>query len=206
MSHAPSVSPQDVLEKLKEGNERFRNEQTTHHSHIGSSRRRELTAGQAPYACILTCADSRTPPEHLFDAGLGDLFVVRNAGNIFEPMALGSFEYAAAHAGCPLGVVLGHTSCGAVGATLDLVRNPDASESPHVDAITRRLLPAVLATVKSGQEDAEWTNAAARKNVENMVLQAKRESPLLSRRIRNGEYMLIGAFYDLESGGVEFFE
>jgi carbonic anhydrase len=206
MSHGPSISPQAALEKLKEGHQRFREEQFKHNDHISSARREELTAGQAPYASILTCADSRTPPEHLFDAGLGDLFVARNAGNLFEPVTLGSFEYAAAHAGCPLGIVLGHTKCGAVGATLQLVKDPDASESPNVDAITRSLLPAVLATVNHGQNDAEWTDAAARKNVENMVLQAKRQSPLLSYKIKKGEYLLIGGFYDLESGEIEFFE
>ena len=202
MSTPPSMPPAEALEKLVAGNARFAAGETTHAGRIGDARRRELIGGQAPFASVLTCADSRTPPEHLFDAGLGELFVCRNAGNVMTDAALGSFEYAAAHTGCPLLVVLGHTSCGAVGAAVGSVENPGASESPAVDDVVRRLLPAVLATRADRADRAAWVDAAAQRNVADICAQVEGRSAIVRERARRGDYRVVGAWYDLASGRV----
>lgn len=203
MSHGPSLPPQEALERLLEGNARYASGATTHAARLTAERRRELTGGQAPFASVLTCADSRTPPEHVFDAALGEIFVCRNAGNVLDDVVLGSFEYAAAHLGCPLLVVLGHDRCGAVGAAVSMVKDPAAHESPFVDEIARRLMPAVIATREGQRDDAAWTDAAARRNVTDVCRQVGQRSGLLRDRIARGHYRVVGAFYDLASGRVE---
>ncbi|MCK4231382.1 carbonic anhydrase [candidate division WOR-3 bacterium] len=211
MVHEPSMLPLDALDNLRKGNARALAGERIYGSGIGPERLQELIGGQAPYATILTCADSRVPPEHIFDAGFGDLFVCRNAGNVLDEVTLGSVEYAAAHTGCPLFVVLGHTGCGAVGAAVAVVKNPDAYESHNVDDIIRRLLPAVLSTkppdlYRDKIDDPAWVDAAAYKNVKNVCNQTTQRSPLLKTLIKKGIFQVVGAFYDLASGQVEFME
>jgi len=192
---------------LREGHARTLSGERQYGSGVGLERALQLTGGQAPYASVLCCADSRVPPEHIFDAGLGDLFVCRNAGNILDDLALGSFEYAAAHTGCPLLVVLGHTSCGAVGAAVAAVKKPEDTESPHVDSVIQRLMPAVIATVpRNGGDMSDWVDDAARWNVERICEDALRRSAILRDLHRQGKFNVLGAMYDLETAQVSFMQ
>jgi carbonic anhydrase len=206
MSREPSMPPSDALKKLLEGNARFVSGAMSHGDRISASRRKELSAGQAPFASILSCADSRTPPAHLFDAGLGELFICRNAGNLMTDIDLGSFEYVAAHAGCPLLMVLGHSSCGAFGVATASVQNPGPSESPHIDAIIRWLLPAVIATRPDGRDTSGWADAAAKQNVINVCRQVTQRSDILKSRVEAGKFRVVGAWYDLASGKVSIIQ
>ncbi len=203
MAKGPSLDPMQAYEKLMEGNGRFCAGELDSAARISSARRQELTAGQAPFAAVLACADSRTPPEHIFDAALGELFVCRNAGNIVDEVILGSIEYAVAHTGCPLVCVLGHNKCGAVGATVAAAKDPTAYETFNVDDIARRIMPAVLATRAGQPDDAAWIDAAARKNVELTCRKMVRQSPLLAAKVEADQAIICGAWYDLGSGAVE---
>jgi carbonic anhydrase len=206
MPKEPSLLPSDALKKLMEGNARFVAGAMSHDDRINDSLRKELSGGQAPFASILTCSDSRTSPAHLFDAGLGELFICRNAGNLLTDVDLGSFEYAAAHTGCPLLMVLGHSSCGAVGAAVASFQNPGRSESPHIDAIVRRILPSVIDARPEGGDTSGWVDAAAKQNVIAVCRQVTQRSDLLKDRIDAGRYRVVGAWYDLASGEVSIIE
>ncbi|MBD3399715.1 MAG: carbonic anhydrase [Candidatus Coatesbacteria bacterium] len=199
-----ALSPGEALFKLKEGHARSLSGERRYGSGTGPERLVELTQGQSPYATILTCADSRVPPEHIFDAGLGDLFVCRNAGNLLDSVTLGSIEYAAAHTGCPLLVVLGHTNCGALGAAVAAYRSPGSSESPSVDSIIHKLLPAVIATRPGDDNVNNWIDAAAMWNVKHSAFYATRRSAILHKLHKEGRFSVIGAFYNLATGQVDF--
>jgi carbonic anhydrase len=196
------VSPEEAVERLLEGNKRYRNQESSNAKRLDESRRRELTGGQAPFASVLTCADSRTPPEHIFDAALGEVFVCRNAGNVLNDATLGSIEYAAVHTGCPVVVVMGHSSCGAVGAAVAAATAPDAHETHNVDDIIRRIMPAVMATAEGQTDEKEWIDMAAKKNVLLSCRHILQRSNLLRRRVREGAFAVAGAWYNLESGKV----
>jgi carbonic anhydrase len=191
------------------GNQRFVTGRTHQGAGVDPQRRAALTAGQSPFATVLTCADSRVPPEHVFDAGLGELFVCRNAGNLLDELILGSIEYAVAHLGCPLICVLGHSSCGACGAAVAAAARPEVSESPNVDDILRRLSPAVLGTRdgsgddEGGQGHAAWVEAVSRMNVELVCRQVFDRSRVITARAAEGAVHVMGAKYDLASGSVE---
>jgi carbonic anhydrase len=200
------MSPRKAKEILVAGNRRYVEGSQTSIRKLGSDRRRELVGGQSPFAAILTCADSRVPPEHVFDAALGEVFVCRNAGNLIDEATLGSIEYAVAHTGCPLVCVMGHNSCGAVGAAVAAAKDPSLHESPSIDDIVRRLLPAVIATRRHGQSDAEWVDAAAVQNVKNSCVHTLQRSPLIKEKVEGGECAVVGAWYDLASGRVDFIE
>jgi carbonic anhydrase len=199
------MKPEEALAKLRSGNERFSNGRSQLGSGIGQTRLQELTGGQAPYATVLTCSDSRVAPEYIFDAGLGDIFICRNAGNVLDEVTLGSIEYAAAHTGCPLLVVLGHQSCGACTATVAHVKNPDMHETDNVDDIVRRIMPAVIATPSMDDQKA-YVDQVAKTNVAKVCRQVTQRSPLLGSFIQKGEYQVVGAFYNLASGKVDFFD
>lgn len=202
MTAKASVTPEQAVERLLEGNARYQGGQPSHAGRLDASRRQELTAGQAPFASVLTCADSRTPPEHIFDAALGELFVCRNAGNVVDDVTLGSIEYAAAHTGCPVVVVMGHNSCGAVGAAVATAKDPDAHETHNVDDIVRRIMPAVISTREGRTDDRDWTDTAAKKNVLFSCRHILQRSNLLRKKVREGTFAVVGAWYDLESGKV----
>ncbi|MFO8074255.1 MAG: carbonic anhydrase [Polyangia bacterium] len=203
MPDEKQVTPDDALRRLLEGNARYVSGEMTHPNRIGPERRRELSGGQSPFASVLGCADSRVPPEHLFDAALGELFVCRNAGNVLTDAALGSFEYAAAHTTCPLLIVLGHSDCGALTAAVAAAETPTDSESPCIDDLMRRLLPAVLATGGSGDGDpAARVNAAAAQNVHLVCEQALQRSSILSNLVESARFRVVGAWYDLGTGRV----
>jgi len=193
---AAKVPPGEALARLKEGNERFVANKLQHPRQSGE-RRHELASGQHPFAVVLACADSRTPPEVVFDQGLGDVFVVRVAGNVLNDEVVGSIEYAVEHLGTQLIVVLGHEQCGAVAAARETIAA--GTEAPgHVQSLVKALAPAVQATKGA---DAE---ATARANELNVAQQLRESKPVLREMAANGTVLVLGAHYKLESGTVEF--
>jgi carbonic anhydrase len=195
-----------ALARLQEGNQRFASNARGADAAITEARRASLTAGQEPFAIVLGCSDSRVPAEIVFDQGLGDLFVIRVAGNIVAPSQIGSVEFAAARFGTRLVVVLGHTQCGAIVATLDELRRPTASQSPNLRSIVNRIRPAVeelLATPVSRDEDA-LVRAAVRANIQASVDELQHGSPILEQLVREEGLLIVGAEYCLESGVVQF--
>jgi len=201
----PPVSAPAALERLRQGNARF--VENVAAADAGHDRRAELVRGQAPFAIILGCSDSRAPAELVFDQGLGDLFVIRVAGNIIAPSLVGSVEFAAERFGTKLVVVMGHTQCGAILAAIEQLRHPSGGGSPNVQDIVDRVRPAVesvVATRPDLQGDA-LVREAVRANIRASVGQLRHGSPLLEGLIRREGLLVVGAEYALETGVVEFF-
>jgi carbonic anhydrase len=204
----PMIPATQALERLMEGNRRFLDEVRSSEAATTQSRRRSLADGQNPFAIILGCSDSRVPAEIVFDQGLGDLFVIRVAGNIVAPSQIGSIEFAAERFGTRLVVVLGHSKCGAVQATLEELGRPTEAQSKNLMSIVDRIRPSVeplLASSKS-QSTEELMTAAVRANVHASVLQLRQGSPILEGLLQQNGLMVVGAHYSLESGEVEFFD
>jgi len=202
------ISASEALKRLMEGNRRFVSGDRSGESLTGQARRSELTTGQEPFAIILGCSDSRVPAELVFDQGLGDLFVIRVAGNIVASSQIGSVEFAAERFGTPLVVVLGHSQCGAVLATLEQIMRPREAQSPNLRSIVDRVRPSVetlLATDLKNDPDA-LVQQAVRANVRASVNQLRHGSELLERLILRKAFRVVGAEYSLGSGVVEFFE
>lgn len=196
---APAISPGQALTRLVEGNQRFQND-ATGHPLLHSKQRESLVGGQSPFAAILSCSDSRVPPELIFDQGLGGLFVVRLAGNTVTRAGLESLDYAVDHLGANLIVVLGHDSCGAVkGATVECASKP-AAELPEIFG---NICPAVDQARKAGGDKLE--SRAIDLNLSHQVGILER-SPLFKKRVADGSLKIVGGRYDLESGKVEFFK
>jgi carbonic anhydrase len=194
---ATNITADEALARLKAGNERFVTGQLIH-PNAGAERRAEVAKGQKPYAIVVGCSDSRVGPEVVFDQGLGDLFVVRTAGNVVDDVALGSIEYAVAHFGVPVIFVLGHTRCGAVSAAVA------GGEAPgHVGSIVEKIKPAVEET--KGKEGDPVDNAV-RANVRNVVNQLRNAGPILSALVKSGKLRVVGGCYDLETGKVGMVE
>ncbi len=193
---------QAALQKLKAGNDRYRAARQAH-PHQSSSWRASLGEGQKPFALVLGCADSRVPPELIFDQGLGDLFVVRVAGNILDDVVLGSVEYAALHLDVELVVVLGHASCGAVTATVQ-----DTATEGHLPFIAEAIAPALAAGRAAGTlpqgDDAAAVDQASRANARHVAVELAAAEPLLSGLSATGKFMVLAAYYDLDTGGVEW--
>jgi len=190
------VSAADSLARLKAGNARFVAERAEN-PHRSVTRRGELIGGQAPYAIVVSCADSRIPPELVFDEGLGDLFVIRVAGNVLNDQIIGSIEYAVANLGSRLVVVLGHENCGAVTAARETVAA--GSKAPgHIQSILEAIRPAVEATRGKGLSDT------AQANVRLAVEALKQSKPILQEQVAKGSVMVVGANYLLANGKVEF--
>jgi carbonic anhydrase len=188
-----AVSADVALTKLMDGNHRFA---TGRHDDASRSpqRRAELTQTQNPYAVIVSCSDSRVGPEVVFDQGLGEIFVIRTAGEVLDAPGLGSIEYAVEHLGSPLIVVLGHERCGAVAAAVAGGKAPG-----HIGALVSAILPAVVET--KGQPGDHVDNAV-RANVRRIVRQLKNSQPILAEFSRSGKVRIVGAYYDLETGVV----
>lgn len=202
------IPARDALERLREGNLRFVLEMRSGDAQSDHKRRREVVAAQEPFAIILGCSDSRVPAEIVFDQGLGDLFVIRVAGNIVAPSQVGSVEFAAARFGTRLVVVLGHSKCGAILATLDELREPSRNPSRNMSSIVDRVRPSVealLATELRHDHDA-LVHQAVRANVRASVNQLRHGSDVLERLIQDDGLRVVGAEYALETGVVEFFE
>jgi carbonic anhydrase len=194
-----SMTPSQVIDELKKGNERFRTGKMASRDYLAE--KRSSAAGQYPAAAILGCLDSRVPAEIVFDAGLGDTFVGRVAGNVVNDDMLGSIEFACAASGAKLVLVLGHTACGAVkGAIDDVVLG-------NLTALLARIKPAVAGTKFDGEKsskNARYVDAVARTNVVLVLAEIRRRSPILEELEKKGSIKIVGAMYDLATGAVEF--
>ena len=198
----------EALERLREGNRRFVQESGRSDTLTDQTRRRQLTAGQNPFAIILGCSDSRVPAEIVFDQGLGDLFVIRVAGNIVAPSQIGSVEFAAARYRTPLVVVLGHSECGAVLATLEELGRPSKDQSRNLRSIVDRIRPSVETLLATGAAPDHDTlvRKAVRANIRVSADHLRHGSDVLEQLIQRGELLVVGAEYSLETGVVDFFD
>jgi carbonic anhydrase len=202
------ISAQTALDRLREGNLRFVSEASNREDLSSTSRRRQLALGQEPFAIILGCSDSRVPAEIIFDQGLGDLFVIRVAGNIVAPSQVGSVEFAAERYGSRLVVVLGHSMCGAILATLEELGRKSEEQSRNLRAIVDRIRPSVQALVKNGHgyEGDELVHQAVRANIRVSANQLRHGSEILEQLIQKKGLLVVGAEYSLETGLVDFFD
>ena len=196
------------LGRLREGNARFVANQMRTLEHAHESRRAELVSGQAPFAIVLGCSDSRVPAELVFDQGFGDLFVIRVAGNIVAPSQVGSVEFAAERYGTSLVVVMGHTQCGAILATLEELTGGAASTSGNLRSIVDRVRPSVSTVIAAarGEDPDALVSLAVRANVRASVDHLRHGSALLERLIERNGLLIVGAEYSLETGVVDFFD
>lgn len=197
-----------ALERLREGNRRFVADIRAPGDGSLGTRRHALRDGQEPFAIILGCSDSRVPAELVFDQGLGDLFVIRVAGNVVAPSQVGSVEFAAARFGTRLVVVLGHSSCGAVQATIEELGRPGTDQSPNLRAIVDRVRPAVapLLATDLARDPAALLRKAVRANIRMAANHLRHGSAILERLIESEGLVVVGAEYSLESGEVDFFD
>jgi carbonic anhydrase len=202
------ISALEALERLREGNQRFVSDLRASGALAGHARRVELVAGQEPFAIVLGCSDSRVPAEIIFDQGLGDLFVIRVAGNIVAPSQVGSVEFAAERFGTRLVVVLGHSMCGAVLATLEELERPTESRSPNLRAIVNRIRPSVEALLETDcrQSPDDLVRRAIRANIRASASHLRHGSSILEQLIQNDGLLVVGAEYSLDTGSVEFFD
>ena len=202
------IRARDALARLREGNRRFVTDQTTTPALSGHARRAALVDGQEPFATVLGCSDSRVPAELVFDQGLGDLFVIRVAGNVVAPSQIGSVEFAAARFGTRLVVVMGHSQCGAIIATLEEVLGRTTNQSRNLRSIVDRVRPSVEALLAGRREEdpGALVREAIRANVQASVDHLRHGSELLEQLIREEGLLVVGAEYSLESGVVTFFD
>jgi carbonic anhydrase len=202
------ILAREALALLQEGNRRFVSD-ISNRDPIGSrARRLELTASQAPFATILGCSDSRVPVEIIFDQGLGDLFVIRVAGNIVAPSLIGSVEFAAEQFGTRLVVVLGHTQCGAIETTLQQLRRPIENQSRNLHSIVDLIRPSVegLLATELRHDLRALGQAAVRANIRASVQHLRHGSDIIEQLIQRAGLMVVGAEYSLETGVVDFFD
>lgn len=202
------ITAQEALQRLREGNSRFVSGLRSLDTLMTQSRRNELVEGQEPFAVILGCSDSRVPVEIVFDQGLGDLFVIRVAGNIVAASQIGSVEFAAEAFGTRLVVVLGHTRCGAVQATLEELQRPTENQSRNLRSIVDRIRPSVeeLLDTDLRQDRDALAQHAVRANVRMSANYLRHGSPVLEHLIENDGLLVVGAEYSLETGVVDFFD
>lgn len=204
------VSAWEALDRLKQGNARFVSGVGMREMKFAHTRRQELVDNQNPFAIILGCSDSRVPAELVFDQGLGDLFVIRVAGNIVMPSQIGSVEFAAEKFGTKLVVVLGHSQCGAVLATLDELKQPTGARSPNLAHIVDSIRPSVEDLfLEEAPEAAEGhrvglVQECVRANIRSSVDRLRHGSEILENLIRDERLLVTGAEYSLETGVVEF--
>ena len=200
------IAAREALERLKEGNRRFVANQSI--VDCGPSRRAALVLGQEPFAVILGCSDSRVPAEIVFDQGMGDLFIIRVAGNIVAPSQIGSIEFAATRFRSRLVVVMGHSGCGAVSATLDELLGHAAADSRGLRSIVDRIRPSLTPLVASSPAGGveSLMHDAVRANLRAAVEHVRHDSPLLESLIQRDGLLVVGAEYSLESGTVSFFD
>jgi carbonic anhydrase len=205
------ISAKEALQRLYEGNRRFASgvaASAAGPTFANHTRRSALAERQEPFAIVLGCSDSRVPAEIVFDQGLGDLFVVRVAGNIVAPSQVGSVEFAADRFGTPLVVVLGHSRCGAILATLEELVRPSQEQSRNLRSIVDRIRPSaepLLATELSHNQDA-LVQQAVRANVRASANHLRHGSEVLEQLIQGGKLLVVGAEYCLETGVVDFFD
>src|SRR5437762_719991 len=194
----PAVAPAEATAKLKEGNGRYTSG-TLQHPGQTAERRTELANTQHPFATIVSCSDSRVPPEIVFDQGLGDLFIVRVAGNVINDEGLGSIEYSVDHLGTRLILVLGHQSCGAVKAARETIAAKGKAPG-HIESLVRAIQPAVEATAK---DDLDATIKA---NIKHVVQALRSSTPILKAKVDSGDVQVMGGYYSLDTGAVTFLD
>lgn len=202
------ISVREALERLREGNRRFVSNVRSLETLLSHTRRADLVEGQHPFAIVLGCSDSRVPAELVFDQGFGDLFVIRVAGNIVAPSQVGSVEFAAARFGTRLVVVMGHSQCGAILATLEELRRPTENQSRNLRSIVDRIRPSVEGLLAADtRDDADGLlQQAVRANVRASASHLRHGSEVLERLIQDDGLLVVGAEYSLETGEVEFFD
>src|SRR5262245_19694808 len=202
------ISATDALTRLREGNHRFVSDQITSQLQPNQARRAALVGGQEPFAIILGTSDSRLPADQVFDQGLGDLFVIRVAGNVVAASQIGSVEFAAARFGTRLVVVMGHSQCGAIVATVDELTGRTTHESQNLRSIVDLVRPSVepLMAVSCNREPSSLIADAVRANVRASVDHLRHGSPLLEELINTDGLVVVGAEYSLETGVVEFLQ
>ncbi|MEM7276777.1 MAG: carbonic anhydrase [Pseudomonadota bacterium] len=202
------ISAREAFERLKDGNKRYVSGKHALLERSGLERRESVAGSQAPFATILGCSDSRVPAEIVFDEGLGDLFVIRVAGNVVAPEQTGSVEFAALKFGTPLVVVLGHSACGAVDATIAEMQQPAGEGSPNLGAIVDRVRPSIENLLASGQhaDRAALVDQAVRQNIRHSVNRLRDESKIVEELMHAKKLSVIGAHYSLASGQVEFLD
>lgn len=196
----PDVTAEQAISRLVEGNARFASGKVTHPDQ-SAERRAEVVSSQHPFAVVLSCSDSRIPPEVVFDQGIGDIFVVRTAGQVVDDVALGSIEYAVEHLNVPLIVVLGHDSCGAVKATAQ-----GGKPEGHIGSLVEAIKPAVDEARKKVRSQDQLLNVSIDNNIRNIVKSINSSQPILSEYVKEGKLKVIGARYHLNSGKVETIE
>jgi carbonic anhydrase len=208
---AQGVTADEALQKLIEGNKRYVESKMNACTETTAAAREKLAKGQKPYAIILSCSDSRVPPEIIFDKSLGEIFVVRVAGNVPDPVVLGSIEYAAEHLGSPLVMVLGHERCGAVTAAVDAKGKPEG----NIGAIVKTIAPAVKKAKKECKDckdcdlkdkKAKLVECAIDENVKMVAANLTKQSPVLRHLVKEGKVKIVAAKYDLDDGKVTLFE
>lgn len=203
------LSAIEALNQLREGNARFVSDARASEALTNQFRRTQVATGQEPFAIILGCSDSRVPGEIIFDQGLGDLFVIRVAGNIVAPSQIGSVEFAAERFHTRLVVVLGHSTCGAVSATLEELGRPSEAQSRNLQSIVDRIRPAVQPLLAAGGVKLafpELMKLAVRANIQASVNQLRHGSEILEQLIEHDGLLVVGAEYSLETGVVDFFD
>jgi carbonic anhydrase len=202
------LTAQEALDRLKKGNQRFVSGETTLPKQLTHQERAEMAEDQNPFAIILGCSDSRVPAEMVFDQGLGDLFVIRVAGNVVAPSQVGSVEFAAERYDCAVVVVLGHSHCGAIQATIDTLMNPECPPSNNLMSIVNRVRPSVETLMQTELKNdlKKLSNHAVRSNVFASVNQLRHGSAVLEQLIAKGKMIVVGAEYSLETGEVIFFD
>ena len=202
------ILAQDALRLLRDGNRRFVADISRRDAFASRTRRIELASGQAPFAAILGCSDSRVPVEIVFDQGLGDLFVIRVAGNIVAPSQIGSVEFAAEQFGTRLVVVLGHSQCGAIETTLQQLQRPIENQSRNLHSIVDLIRPSVeaLLATELRHDLHALGRAAVRANIHASVKHLRHGSDIIEQLIQKAGLMVVGAEYSLETGVVEFFD
>jgi carbonic anhydrase len=202
------ISAQEALKLLREGNQRFVSEVPNRDTVESRARRLELAKGQEPFAAILGCSDSRVPVEIIFDQGLGDLFVIRVAGNIVAPSLIGSVEFAAEQFGTRLVVVLGHTRCGAIETTLQQLQRPVENQSHNLHSIVDFIRPGIvgLLSTELRHNREALVREASRANVRASVNHLRHGSDIIENLTQNAGLIVVGAEYSLETGIVDFFE
>ncbi len=202
------IPARDALTLLQEGNRRFVADTSNRDAIAGRARRLELASSQAPFATILGCSDSRVPVEIVFDQGLGDLFVIRVAGNIIAPSLIGSVEFAAEQFGTRLVVILGHTQCGAIQGTLEQLQRPVENQSRNLRSIVDLIRPSVegLLATNLAHDRPALIHEAVRANIRASVKQLRHGSDVIEQLIQTDGLTVVGAEYSLETGVVEFFD
>ena len=198
-----TMTAAQALATLKEGNTKFTSDSPLR-AVQGRERRLEIARNQTPFAVLVSCSDSRVPPEVLFGRGLGELFIVRNAGNTVDTVALGSIEYAVAVLGVPLVVVMGHERCGAVDAAVSVVEKNTVYPG-SLNEMIEPILPAVLIARARGGKSEDLLEESVRENVRRVVGKLRTSAPVLQEPLRAGKLRVVGARYDLDDGSVDFF-